>query len=130
MDSVYGATAVDAARACRNDQNLPPLIAWEKAIVAHTSSKSSREKSCPKAAFIGLCSGGFIKGILPWADAPISLNGQYASQAATTLMALGNHSVPSPQELWHQVVGTHKASNSQMHVVLALHSAGLLGSPL
>lgn len=50
--TVYGKTAIDAAElVCKG---VDPLVAWNKCIVRHTSSRSSQEKSCPKTVFLTL----------------------------------------------------------------------------
>lgn len=112
----YGEAALKAAAMKTN-----PLLAWERATEEVFDSKSSKEKSCPKGAFLGLCEEGLVKGIPGGKYTKSSLNKGYAIESIKILSGKPNI---SKSELWDQVKRNlgilKKDHNSQMEVVLAL----------
>ena len=58
----YGKTAVIAVNLLRENKTSDPIKAWELASYqVFPDSESSRSKSCPKNAFLGLCEDGQIR---------------------------------------------------------------------
>jgi hypothetical protein len=126
---LYGKAAVIAARACRKKKSCCPESEWKKAVAKLSSSKSTQEKSCPRDAFLGLCSAGSVVGIPAGNYLKRGIiNAGYALTALRLLRAkplLGNSI--SIKALWLKVI--HPAAilhNQQMNVVLALWHAKLL----
>lgn len=79
----YGATALQSAVNSNN-----PIESWKMATEDIFESKSSREKGCPKNAFLGLCEEGLVKGIQPGAylkSKKPNLNTKYAIEAAALI---------------------------------------------
>jgi hypothetical protein len=122
----YGDTAIEAVELYTTGQARTPEEAWDKATAKHFDSPASREKSCPKGAFLGLCSAGYVKGI-PRGDYTTSHdNRRYAANAAVILRRDTGGS-RRPLDLWKQACGVEdKAHNQQMDVVLALWQQGVL----
>lgn len=90
--------------------------AWEKATSEiFDKGTSAQKKSCPKCAFLGLCSKD--------PDKQNGKNAQYARKAIKILNDNKNRNKTyTKQELW-ALVGEGKQHNSQMDVVLALWEA-------
>jgi hypothetical protein len=88
-------------------------------------SESSRSKSCPKNAFLGLCEAGVVKGIPKGEYTKSVKNKNYALQAVEILKRDKSISY-SPSVLWKELNLGDKIHNSQMHVVLALWNNGLI----
>lgn len=102
-----------------NTTSLTPNELWEQAAASIFDSKSSQEKSCPKAAFLGLCEEGLVKGIPKGEYTKSVKNKNYALQAIKLLKSDKSSSY-SPIELWVKLELGDKSHNSQMEVVLAL----------
>lgn len=118
-----GATELVRTRACESAPEAWAAAAGE----VFTHSDSLRDKSCPRDAYLGLCSEGLVAGV-PAGDYTRSRdNREYAIRAARLLAAEPDLAEAGPQVLWERVQGgVAKAHNSQMDVVLALHRHGLL----
>jgi hypothetical protein len=101
-----------------------PLEAWQKAIDGLSNSANVRKKSCPKNTFLGLCSDGFIRGILPDDyNAPDNAERIYARKAVEILrdnLSLANF----PRKLWVEIGNGGKCYDSQMDRVCALWKGG------
>ena len=117
----YGEAAVEATERIRRHGDSPK-DAWETAVRRKfPTQKASREKSCPKVAYLGLCSKGMVKEI-PRDNyvKQSSLNKKYAVEAVRLLRSdpsLANNK----KELWNRVQkGNWKTENNQMDVVLSL----------
>ena len=120
----YGRVAVLARELYITGKAPTPREAWVQAAARIISSASSREKCCPRDAFLGLCAAGLIDGI-PAGDYTRSEdNKRYATTAAAALksrpLLAANKSL-----LWAEVAGDKRA-NSQMDVVVALWNNKLL----
>lgn len=102
--------------------------AWAKAAEAvFPHSRSLREKSCPRGAYLGLCSEGLVAGVTSDECTRARYNRGYAVRAVQLLDAEPELAEGGPLALWERVQGgSTKAHNSQMDVVLALHRHGLL----
>ena len=59
----YGEVAVKAVELVVSRSIKNPIYAWEQAASNILKHKTSKEKGCPKAAFLGLCEEGFVKGV-------------------------------------------------------------------
>jgi len=123
----YGQVAVQAARLAQ--KNLTPIEAWDR-VCNHVFGEGSpsAKKSCPKHAFLGLCSAGKIKGI-PKGLLPDSKNSEYSIKAVEIIPTL---SLPiGKKELWVKVLkkigeNQDKQHNEQMDVVMSLWKEGLI----
>jgi hypothetical protein len=124
----YGDAAVRAAQLVRDRTCRSPADAWKRAAAEFfPESASMREKSCPRATFLGLCEEGLVAGIDRGTYTISQENKAYAVKAAALLAhnpTLGGH---GSKALWECVLaGKTKRHNAQMDVVLALHRQGLL----
>jgi hypothetical protein len=125
--SKYGQSAIDAVTFYQQAQAHTPREAWEHA-VSHTfaTEKASREKGCPRDAFLGLCEEGLVAGIPAGNYTRSVKNKRYALQAVKYLRR--NPSLANdPGRLWDLVMeGEPKTPNQQMEVVTALWQKGLI----
>lgn len=121
----YGQAAVDAAQ--DPEAHVDPEAAWDRAMSRHfQSSLSSREKGCPKGAFLGLCEEGLVKGIKKGVYTG-SFDNKWYAVAAYRLLQRDDTLAKEPETLWKRVTdGESKRSNSQMDVIISLWSKGLL----
>lgn len=125
--SNYGEVAVRAVGLVLWEPSVSAPDAWAQAVervFAH--SPSSREKSCPKSAFLGLCEEGVVVGVESGSYTRSRLNRDYALRALEalrkdpTLAGDKNH-------LWRIATrGRDIQENSQMDVLVALWNAELL----
>ena len=119
----YGCVAILAVKRAQNGEN--PVQAWkESAEKVFPSQPASRDKGCPKCAFLGLAENDLILGVPPGNYTTSSLNKKYAVEAVKLLRT-------SPRltegELWSRVTHNQpKEPNQQMDVVLALWNAGYI----
>ncbi len=123
MPNKYGLTAIEAAT---DKKSGNPIDAWEKSTRRiFPKSLASQRKGCPRAAFLGLCEEGVVKGISPGRYTKSRDNKEYALRAWRILRA--EKGPTEVQSLWLRVIkGMSKTHNGQMDVVLALYSADLL----
>jgi hypothetical protein len=120
----YAQTALKAVQNYKGNNSITEI--YEKAAKeTFALSKSSQEKSFPKATFLGLCEEGLVKGIPKGNYTKSVKNKKYALQAIAILKK-GNSNLITPKELWSKLNLGDKKSNSQMEVVLALWNAGLV----
>lgn len=113
--------AADAAAA-----GTHPDTAWQQAAARIIVSPSSRKKSCPRLAFLGLANAGVIKEVPLGYYGHAGKNADYALQA---LAVLREGAVLSPLDLWVEATRSAAAPlayNQQCHVVLALWQSGRL----
>lgn len=121
----YGLAAIEVAAIGES-----PVNSWKQVVSKYFSSESSRQKACPRNAFLGLCEAGLVKGIKAGVYLKIknkNLNKEYAIAAVEKLKENPN---VSKNELWDEVreklaLG-EKIHNSQMDVVLALWENDLI----
>lgn len=123
----YGKAAILARDLLLKHSNLDPLEAWNWAVAkVFPDSLSSREKSCPRGAFLGLCSEGLLHYIPPGSYTKSKDNRRYAIQAVKAL-SLEASLADRADELWEKVIlGERKVQNSQMDVVISLWKAGAI----
>jgi len=123
----YGDVAVNAAKTA--NESKCPIDLWNEQVEKiFPSSKSSREKPCPKYAFLGLCEAGLVKGIN---NNGCSTSGSaYKSHAlkAVSLLKQTPSLARNKSELWRRVTSpdTTKSNNRAMDVVVALWQAGMI----
>ena len=121
---VFGNAAVEAAKMI--NMGAEPLEAWERGVRLFSDKEFMVKKGCPKTAFLCLCDQGLVRGCPSNPPAISRDNGRYAMEAVQVLRQAPSANL-KPIELWNRIsVGATKKHNSQMNIVLALHSAGLL----
>jgi hypothetical protein len=129
MANRYGEAALLAVRMETYGKALTAEERWQDAVKKlYPTTPIGQKKSGPRAAFVGLCEAGLVKGIRAGEPEPgtsaVNRNKAYAV-AAVELLRAGTHK--SVSQLWAAVSeadgGDH---NSQMDVVLALWKNGLI----
>ena len=122
----YGQAAINAVDLIESGQAGTPQTAWEMATIEiFGAGTSSQSKGCPKSTFLALCETGKVKGIKSGVYTSAKQNKEHAIKALELLV--DNPSLSNSKILWDKVQGGIKKShNSQMDVVLALWSGGLL----
>lgn len=121
--SIYGEAGVRAKQLIL-ESGISPADAWEVAVTRMATSSASRVKSCPKAAFIGLCEAGLIPGISARdASRMRNKNAEYALAAGDLLQA-EPHPGDAKDTLWNRattaVARPARKHDGQMDVVLSL----------
>ena len=121
--SDYGELARFAASAAR--QGMNPVEAWKaSALEVFPTQKSSREKGCPRCAFLGLAEEGLIKGVPSGSYTRSKDNKRYAL-AAVNLLRTNPSIAGDTDKMWQAIMaGTEKQHNEQMVVVSALWQNG------
>ena len=119
----YGEVATLAARTSRRGVN--PVQAWNDAAArVYGDQPASRDKNCPKSAFLGLAEEGLISGVPAGNYARSRDNKRYAVEGVRLLQSEPALSA-DPGEMWRRVMaGEQKQHNEQMEVVAALWVAG------
>ncbi len=125
--SKYGKAAIEAAKLATSKKGLDPINAWQKATVkVFGKGTPSQLKSCPRGAFLGLCSVGLIKDLASGNYTRSKKNKKYAIDAIT-LLRKNPGLVSDKVRLWNEVVrGSSKSHNEQMGVVIALWDNGFI----
>ena len=124
MANRYGEAALMAVRMELYGKALNPGERWQDAVQKLYPTPAGQKKNAPRAAFIGLCEAGLVKGIAGGDYAAGNRNKDYAV-AAVALLRAGTHKTVT--QLWSAVTdgdGTEHAC--QMDVVLALWKNGLI----
>lgn len=121
----YGKVAIAAVQLCTKFGH-DPRTAWNAAAKKQfPNSPSSQAKGCPRGAFMGLCVAGWVRGVETEAiEKRMGKNARYAVDAVNLLRAKKPRTLTA-KELWSKV-GHGIRHNSQMDVVLALWSRGLI----
>jgi hypothetical protein len=123
----YGNAAVLAVEFFSIGMAKTPMDAWDQAVAAYfPHSKSAREKSCPRAAFLGLCETGAVKHIPAGTYTTSQKNKQYALNALSLLE--NDESLRDDKNmLWSKVLnGKPRQPNEQMDVVVSLWNAKMI----
>ncbi|MDN0094061.1 DUF6979 family protein [Yersinia rohdei] len=131
---IYGDTAVEVVKRYIHGQDLKE--SWLQQITFFSTRKSSHEKGCPRSAFLGLCEGGWVKGIkrgnyiLRRKKYPN--NKDYAIEGAKIILTNPSKQY-SASKLWVEVKRAlpdgAENHNEQMTVVIALMNNDLLQYP-
>jgi hypothetical protein len=128
MSNMYGRAAVRAAQMLQESTSSDPEAAWKRAITLETESKDSRDKPCPRGAFLGLCGGGHIPGCSKRSAFLRNTNGDYAVRMLRAIQK--DESLLGDRErLWKAAIGRGRDSPSeqgQIDVVVSLWTAGLI----
>ncbi|WP_049853951.1 DUF6979 family protein [Dickeya fangzhongdai] len=128
---VYGEAAVAVAKNHIDGQN--PRESWEREIALLTDLKSVKEKGCPRTAFLGLCEAGYISGISPNKYLTRGEKNKNYAIAGAEIVLAHVEKIYQPEDLWLMIKKSIPARpnkyNQQMHVVLALKTAGFLQKP-
>ena len=129
MANRYGEAALMAVRMETYGKALTPAERWDDAVKKlYPTTPAGQKKSAPRAAFLGLCEAGLVKGIVQAPREPVSSAGNrgkdYAVEAVRLLKA-GTHKTVS--QLWGAVTeGEDVQHASHIDVVLALWKNGLI----
>ncbi len=128
MANRYGEAALLATRMETYGKALAAAERWEDAVrKVYPTTTAGQKKNAPRAAYVGLCEAGLVKGVAPAAGTLSSSgnrNRDYAVEAVRLLRA-GEHKTVS--QLWTAITdGDDVEHNSQMDVVLALWKNGLI----
>lgn len=129
----YGFTAVRSTELLRSGHQSASE-AWRVAAEeVFADAPESRDKVCPREAFLGLCAAGLVRDVSPSTcpEPSTSANRRYAVTAVRLLEADAHLVRGSKIDLWRQVLrelgmDPKKKPNEQMDVVLALLNHGLL----
>lgn len=116
----YGIAAIKAVKLLNSDYKGEfPKDAWDIATTElFGEGSSSQNKGCPRAAFLGLCEEGLVKGVARGKYTRSKKNKEYAIKAVEYLKKNPNISI-SPENLWKKA-GPNKQHNNQMDVVIGL----------
>lgn len=119
--SRYGDVAVLAAQLFRTGEHASPRTAWDEAADQLLPTASLREKSCPRATFLGLCQEGWIRGVPVGEYTKSRENREYARAAVRRIVGDPALADTDPEYLWGVILdGGEKRHNHQMDVVQAL----------
>ena len=126
MSNMYGRAAVRAAEMLQEGTPSDPEAAWKRAIALETDSSESRQKPCPRGAFLGLCAAGVIPGCSTLSSFLRNTNGDYAVRVLRAIQA--DESLLSDRgRLWKAAIRRgSKRENGQIDVVVSLWTAGLI----
>jgi hypothetical protein len=124
MANKFGEAALIAAR-LEVPASVTAAERWDTAVrQLYPEKPYLQKKTAPRAAFLGLCEKGLVKGVPATEGGGLDKNRRYALQAVELLRA-GTHRTVTA--LWTAVTeGDDSAHNAQMDVVLALWKNGLI----
>jgi hypothetical protein len=119
----YGLTAIKSVQNFKDSYSIKEI--WSKSAKEVFETKSSQEKSCPKATFLGLCEEGLVKGI-PKGNYTKSVKNKEYALKAIAILKQNKETTFSPKELWEKLELGDKRYNSQMDIVIALWDHNLI----
>jgi hypothetical protein len=124
MANKFGEAALIAAR-LEVPASVTAAERWDTAVrQVYPEKPYLQKKTAPRAAFLGLCEKGLVKGVPVGEGGGSDKNRVYALQAVELLRA-GTHRTVNA--LWAAVTdGNESAHNAQMDIVLALWKNGLI----
>jgi hypothetical protein len=109
--------------------SIDPKAAWTRAAaILFPNSPSSRNKGCPKGAFLGLCEEGVVQGI-PKGRYTRSLDNKRYALAAVRVLAKRPQLAEDRTALWQTIPAHPLHENNQMDVVISLWKQSLLEQP-
>ncbi|MBD2497705.1 DUF6979 family protein [Nostoc sp. FACHB-280] len=126
----FGINAIEATKLLKSGYKSAEQ-AWYESAETYIS-EPSRDKDCPRIAFLGLCAAGLVVGVSPNTVKLIdSKNGNYAVKAVELLVANHNLARQGKTKLWELVMSElkenwNKAQNGQMDVVMTLWEKNLI----
>jgi hypothetical protein len=121
----YGVVAVKAVNNYQTNE-ITPRDAWELAAHEVFTSKSSRDKGCPRSAFLVLCEEGLVISIPSGKYCNAKENKIYVLKAVD-LLKKSPTTKYDETTLWQAVMGDEKKKyNQQMDVVLSLWTQGCI----
>lgn len=97
----YGQAAVDAVNLFKKRRAKNPNDAWDQA--TRSFPTSSQEKSCPRDAFLGLCSTRYVRGVSAGSYTRSQKNKLYATKAADMLKGIPSLTTLGEVGLWQKV---------------------------
>lgn len=116
--SKYGDVARKAVTKARKGIN--PLDAWKQsATELFPTQKASRNKGCPRCAFLGLAEDGLLQGV-PSGNYTHSRDNKRYAVGALELLRQKPELAGNIPEIWRRVSGGNKKHNGQIDVVVAL----------
>jgi len=124
----YGRAAVNAVKYVIEGTIDDPREAWDKGIKDETDSHESINKGCPRAAFLGLCEEGKVKGI-PSGDYTSSKKNKRYTLVGLKKLQKKPHLADNKADLWSEVMdrlGKSKKEAEQMDVLTKLWKEDLL----
>lgn len=127
--SKYGKIACLAASSARN--GMEPGMAWKKAAEkVFPDQRSSRDKGCPRCAFLGLAGEGLIVGISSGKYTDSEDNKRYALAGVALLRERPGLCDEPRVMMWrcimHKEENENKTHNNQMDVVVGLWKNGYI----
>ena len=128
MANRYGEAALMAVRMETYGKALTPAERWEDAVrKLYPTTPVGQKKGAPRAAFVGLCEAGLVRGIAAGAMPMTTSENRSKGFAveAVGLLKAGTHKTVS--QLWGAVTeGLEVQHGAQMDVVLALWKNDLI----
>jgi hypothetical protein len=126
MANKFGEAALIAAR-LEVPTQVTAAQRWDTAVrQLYPDKPYMQKKSAPRAAFLGLCEAGAVKGISAGDPTPQNRNKEYAVKAVELLRAGTHRTIPS---LWTAVAEGDEAPHAaQLDVVMALWKNGLIAA--
>jgi hypothetical protein len=124
MANKFGEAALIAAR-LEVPASVTAAERWDTAVrQVYPEKPYLQKKTAPRAAFLGLCEKGLVKGVPAGEGTGSDKNRAYAL-AAVELLRAGTHRTVNA--LWAAVTeGDESAHNAQMDIVLALWKNGMI----
>ena len=125
----WGEVILRTLKIIKVKKDIPIIEAWKKsALEIFGQASKSRKRGCPRAAFLGLCEEGLIKGFPPGNYTNAIKNKEYALKAVE-LLKKEHHGINSAETL-SIVLKDHlnlkKRLNAQMDVIYTLWENGYL----
>lgn len=121
----YAQVAINTVNFINKNGGNPMLIWLKEADYIFGEHKSSAMKGCPRAAFLGLCEAGLVKGIPCGNYTKSKKNKEYAIEAVEILKENSADNLTS-KELWSRITHNEKTHNSQMDIVYELFKRGYI----
>ena len=121
----YAQVAINTVNFINKNGGNPMLIWLKEADYIFGEHKSSAMKGCPRAAFLGLCEAGLVKGIPCGNSTKSKKNKEYAIEAVEILKENSADNLTS-KELWSRITHNEKTHNSQMDIVYELFKRGYI----
>ncbi len=117
--SIYGRAALLAVHALAEGAG-PVQQVWSESVAKVTKSPHSVKKGCPRGAFLGLCSEGYVNGVPAGGYTRSRKSAGYAIRAVKALRAR-SELAEDADALWREATaGMSRRSEGELDVVLAL----------